>query len=127
MRELADLFKALGDETRLMMLALLLKRPELCVCDFEGTLQISQSKASRHLQTLKHAGFLSDRREGLWVHYRVSKDLGDDHKALIRVLRKLLSGERIEALFLQLDRWLEVKSGITTECCDARSEGRELG
>ncbi len=119
MRDLADSFKALGDETRLMMLALLLKKKELCVCDFEGTLQISQSKASRHLQTLKHAGYLLDRREGLWVHYRINPDLGENHKGVVKLLRKLLRGDRVEELNDQLERWLKEKNGETMVPCVA--------
>lgn len=126
MRDLTDIFKALADETRLMMLVLLLQERELCVCDFVGTLKISQSKASRHLQKLKHAGFLSDRPEGLWVHYQINKELDDDHKAVIRVLRKLLGPERVKDLYDQIGQWLEKKNGGNTTCCDAQCEDREI-
>ena len=49
MRHTAGLYKALGDETRLHMLWLLMNHRELCVCDLMEVLQITQSKASRHL------------------------------------------------------------------------------
>jgi len=110
MRELTACFKALADETRLSMLALLLRERELCVCDFVGALAISQSKASRHLQTLRHAGFLADRRDAVWVHYRVAPDLSDARKAILASVRKVLTGERIESLHADLDRWLAEKN-----------------
>jgi len=125
MRDLADVFKALGDETRLMMIALLFKKPELCVCDFEGTLKISQSKASRHLQTLKHAGFLSDRRAGLWVHYRISENLDDERSAIIKLLKTMLGEARVKGLYDQLGRWLKHKCCSESEGCNSHRPARE--
>ena len=52
MIDFATCFTALADPTRLQMLALLLRRGELRVCDFVETLAITQSKASRHLRHL---------------------------------------------------------------------------
>ena len=68
MHETAQLFKALGDETRLRILNLL-ARGELCVCDIVGVLDISQPKVSRHLAYLKNSGLVVDRREGAWNYY----------------------------------------------------------
>lgn len=116
MREIAERFKALADETRLSMLALLLRERELCVCDFEGALAISQSKASRHLQTLRHAGFLADRRDAVWVHYRIAPDLSDRNKAILDAARKLLAGKKVEALYADLDRWLAKKNAGGAVC-----------
>src|SRR6476469_7674747 len=69
------LFKALGDETRLRILGLLLTG-EVCVCDIYETLKIPQPKASRHLAYLRRAGLVDTRRDGLWIHYRMA-DLPD--------------------------------------------------
>ena len=71
MSEAVKLFKALADETRLRILNLLCRR-ELCVCQIVEALRIGQSKASRHLATLRHAGLVTDRREGLWMYYSLS-------------------------------------------------------
>ena len=87
MRDLADTFKALSDETRLQMMALLLENDELCVCDFVGALGLTQSKASRHLRYLYNAGLVRDRREGVWMHYRLSPDLSPEQTALVEALR----------------------------------------
>jgi len=109
MEELAELFKALADPTRLMILALLFEKRELCVCDFEEVLRISQSKASRHLQYLKHAGFLADRRAGLWSYYRFQDHLRPDAQITLRVVRKLLDEKRVAELRDDLHRWLSGK------------------
>ena len=57
-RQLTRLLKALGDETRLRMVALL-AHGELCVCHLESALELSQPTASRHLAVLRAAWFFS--------------------------------------------------------------------
>jgi ArsR family transcriptional regulator len=63
--------KALGDRTRLRILALLI-HGEVCVCDIHESLKIGQPKASRHLAYLRRAGLVRARKEGLWMHYRLA-------------------------------------------------------
>ena len=70
MQELASIFKALSDETRLRVIKLL-ENGELCVCDIFTALDMSQPKVSFHLNVLKEAGFLKDRKQGRWTHYRL--------------------------------------------------------
>jgi ArsR family transcriptional regulator len=70
--ELITIFKALSDETRLRIIKLL-EHGELCVCDIAAVLQSSQPKVSFHLSTLKEAGLIIDRREGKWIHYRLTE------------------------------------------------------
>jgi ArsR family transcriptional regulator, arsenate/arsenite/antimonite-responsive transcriptional repressor len=70
--ELEHLFKALADTTRLRILSLLLAG-EVCVCDLHDTLGIPQPKASRHLAYLRAAGLVDARKDGQWVHYRLSR------------------------------------------------------
>jgi ArsR family transcriptional regulator, arsenate/arsenite/antimonite-responsive transcriptional repressor len=69
-RSLSRLFKALADETRLRIVAML-SHGELCVCHLEEALRLSQPKVSRHLATLRSAGVVDHRREGTWVYYRL--------------------------------------------------------
>ena len=64
--------KAMADVTRLRILSLLLAG-EVCVCDIQKTLRISQPKTSRHLAYLRKAGLVDARREGLWMHYRLTE------------------------------------------------------
>ncbi len=63
-----NVLKALSDETRLRILNLLYDQ-ELCVCDIMEVLQITQTKASRHLGYMKNAGLVTDRKQAQWVHY----------------------------------------------------------
>jgi ArsR family transcriptional regulator len=73
-RQLTDMetfFKALADTTRLRILGLLMTG-EVCVCHIHESLKIPQSKTSRHLAYLRHAGLVDTRRDGLWIHYRMA-------------------------------------------------------
>ncbi|EJE0508512.1 metalloregulator ArsR/SmtB family transcription factor [Escherichia coli] len=67
-----QLFKILADETRLGIVLLLSELGELCVCDLCTALDQSQPKISRHLALLRESGLLLDRKQGKWVHYRLS-------------------------------------------------------
>ncbi len=116
MRDLAFVFKALADETRLEMLALLSRHGELCVCDLQEVLGVGQSKTSRHLHYLKHAGLLSDRRTGLWVHYRIATELDPERKAIVAVLRRLLANDRATALEDRFQRWWKRKRREGASC-----------
>ncbi len=84
----ANLFKALGDETRLRIVALL-SHGELCVCHLEAALDIAQPAASRHLAVLKNAGVVDTRRDGNWIHYRLAPQ-ADEHRE--RQLKALIQG-----------------------------------
>ena len=109
MNTLCDTFKALSDETRLQILTLLLENEELCVCDFVGALGETQSKVSRHLRYLYHAGLVKDRREGLWMHYRVSPDVTAEQATILAAFSEVVGEERKQALREALERWMVVK------------------
>ena len=64
-------FKALADRTRLRILGVL-GAGEICVCNIHQNLRIPQPTTSRHLAYLKRTGLVADRRDGLWVHYRLA-------------------------------------------------------
>ena len=113
MRKLVDTFKALSDETRLQIVTLLLDREELCVCDFVGALGLTQSKASRHLRYLYNAGLVEDRREGLWMHYRVSTRLSAEQQLIVAALGQAIGEQRRDELGRSLEEWFERKAAET--------------
>lgn len=101
------LFKALADRTRLRLLNLM-GDDEVCVCFFVEVLQTSQPKISRHLAYLRRAGVVAARREGKWMHYRITEP-PDEHAARIfREVRVWLAEDRA----LQRDR-----SRLVKICC----------
>jgi ArsR family transcriptional regulator, arsenate/arsenite/antimonite-responsive transcriptional repressor len=64
-------FHALSDPIRISVIELLRQR-ELCVCDLCDALEISQSKLSFHLKTLKEASLVNARQEGRWIYYSLN-------------------------------------------------------
>lgn len=72
--ELESLFKALADKTRLRILALL-GNNEVCVCHIHDSLGLPQPTVSRHLAYLRKSGLVVTRRDGVWMHYQVSRSL----------------------------------------------------
>lgn len=71
---LETLMQALADINRLRILNLLLNERELCVCDIERVLAVPQARVSRHLNILRNGGWVAARREGRWMHYRLTAD-----------------------------------------------------
>lgn len=105
-RPTARLFKALGDETRLRIVALL-SHGELCVCHIEAALGLSQPNASRQLSVLRAAGVVEPRRDGSWVYYRLAVQ---PDATCRRQLRALAAGyAKQEVLRRDVERLLKVK------------------
>ena len=69
------LIKGLADDTRLKALLLIQAHHELCVCELQQALQLSQPKISRHLADLRSSGLVVDERRGKWVYYRLNPEL----------------------------------------------------
>jgi len=94
MQDLIKAIKALSDETRLRILKVLLER-ECCVCEIMQALDISQSRASRNLGILQDAGFLKERRDGLWIVYSVDWQAENRYAISLATLLKdsLISNE----------------------------------
>ena len=90
--DLALLFAALSDRTRLRLLNLMDGR-EVCVCYFVEILGQSQPKVSRHLAYLRRAGIVAARREGKWMHYRI---VVPSHPGAAKILRETLAVLREE-------------------------------
>lgn len=72
--DIVYILKALADENRIRILNLL-KNGELCVCDIEAVLGITQSNTSRHLNKLKIAGIIASEKKSQWVYYRLNDSI----------------------------------------------------
>lgn len=85
---LAELFRLLGDPTRVRILYALLAAGELCVHDVATTVEASETKVSQALRLLRTAGAVRNRRDGRHIYYR----LDDDHiRQLLAVCRDHLA------------------------------------
>lgn len=74
MKHHAQIFKALSDPIRLRIIQLLQSEGELCVCDLMAVLKLPQSTVSRHLAYLRRSCWVDTRRDGLWMHYKLSEE-----------------------------------------------------
>lgn len=109
-------FKGLADANRLRIMNLLLNG-ELCGCDIQYVLEVSQSNISRHLGYLKRSGLVVDRRAGFRVYYRLADPVSQEHKNLI----SFLCGALTDAIFISDAKRL--KKAIKQGACSV-SESR---
>ena len=91
-KQYSKLFKALSDETRLRIIVLLTQR-ELCVCQIEEALDLSQVKVSRHLTVLRYSGLVENRQDGIWVYYSLAKPKNKIEEDLFESFRTYLYKE----------------------------------
>jgi len=105
-RSVSRMFKALGDETRLRIVALL-SHGELCVCHLEEALGLSQPNVSRHLGILRAAGLVEDRREGNWVYYQLLEQEDPDCERHLRGLME--SFARRDVLRRDVEKLVKVR------------------
>lgn len=78
---MVDIFKALAEERRLRILALLLDR-EMCVCEIEASLNMTQSNVSRHLNVLKNSSILESYKIAQWTYYKINSSFISKHREL---------------------------------------------
>ena len=72
-----QVFKSLGDESRIRILSLIVRNKEMCISDLEQILDFTQTKTSRHLIYLKNAGLVSFRRVDNWSFYYLKDESTD--------------------------------------------------
>lgn len=110
MNNVVSILKALSDETRLRIINLLLEK-ELCVCDINETLKITQTKASRHLSYLKNAGLVTDRKQAQWVYYSLVQN--EVRGFLVSLIHDMLRcNEMYQKDLRNLEHWLKHKGEI---------------
>lgn len=74
---------ALAEPTRLSAMRILGDEGEHCVCELMKKLDATQSRMSRHMQVLKQAGLVTDRRDAQWVRYRLNTSMDGATRALV--------------------------------------------
>jgi ArsR family transcriptional regulator len=72
MKDVLAVTKALSDGNRLRTLMALREVVELCVCQITEMLEVAPATVSRHMSVLQGAGLVESRKDGRWVHYRLS-------------------------------------------------------
>lgn len=80
-KQLVEILKALAEETRLRIFSQVIKG-DMCVCEVEECLGLTQSNASRHLNALKKAGILDSYKSAQWTYYKMSEKFIENNKDL---------------------------------------------
>jgi ArsR family transcriptional regulator, arsenate/arsenite/antimonite-responsive transcriptional repressor len=81
-----SVLSALAEPTRIAAMSILWDGGEHCVCELMARLDASQSRMSRHMQTLKQAGLIVDRRDAQWVRYRVSPEIAPEIRDVVAAI-----------------------------------------
>lgn len=90
MESFVEVIQSLADATRLRMVRLLAAAgKELCVCEFVDSLEVPQYNVSRHLKVLKHAGLVTERKEGRWVYYGLTDRSGPFLRHLVNAVQSI--------------------------------------
>ena len=97
MEQTLNIAKALADGSRMRVIAALMAREELCVCQITEMLQLAPATVSRHMTILQHARLVQSRKEGRWVYYRHSASFPD-------LLRQWLTGSLADSEDIRADR-----------------------
>lgn len=109
-----DVFKALAHPVRLRVLAML-RDGELCVCQLTAVLRLAPSTVSAHLAELRRAGLLAERKQGRWVHYRLSLEPPATAKVLAELWERVGTDPEVRADARLLKSLKRVS--LETLCC----------
>lgn len=114
---LSQLFRALADPTRLRLIHLMSEQ-EICVCYFIEVIGAPQPKISRHLAYLRRAGLVASRRQGKWMHYRLTVPRDPHAAAILKTTLDALKKNR------EMQRDCE---RLNRACCGPKSLTNALG
>jgi len=110
-----NIAKALADGNRMRVIAALMSRDELCVCQIIELLQLAPATVSRHMTILQNSRLVQSRKEGRWVFYRLTA-------AFPGLLRQWLSGALAGSAEIQADlrRLQTIVAGDPDDLCRQR-------
>ncbi|MGA8206770.1 MAG: metalloregulator ArsR/SmtB family transcription factor [Candidatus Dormiibacterota bacterium] len=85
--ELAGLYRALGDPTRVQIIHILEAATDpVCVCDFTAAFDLGQPTISHHLAKLREVGLVTSTRRGLWSFYQLNPEMSARAKQAVRLI-----------------------------------------
>ena len=86
--ELATLYKALADPTRVQMVHILAAADDpVCVCDFTAAFDLGQPTISHHLAKLREVGIVTSFKRGIWAFYQLAPEMSPAARSAIQLLR----------------------------------------
>jgi ArsR family transcriptional regulator len=108
-----EIFKALAEESRLRILALLMQ-DEMCVCEIEACLNMTQSNASRHLTALRKSGILDSYKKAQWAYYKIDNSFIENNPDLYAYLQKEL--KHLPCYKSDCEKWGRCKEQDLCKC-----------
>jgi len=109
-QELVAIARALGDPTRIRIVAAL-RNGELCVCELADALDISQSSLSSHLQICRQVGVLTTRKESRWIYYSLSTRYAPLIEKIFSELQTVRRDEQLHRDGRRLKKRLQIREG----------------
>ncbi len=91
------ILSALAEPTRFQTMRILYDGKEHCVCELMKLLGVTQSRMSRHMQVLRQAGLVVDRRDAQWVRYRLNPAIPAEIEAFITAAFAAAQAQEVQA------------------------------
>jgi ArsR family transcriptional regulator, arsenate/arsenite/antimonite-responsive transcriptional repressor len=86
--DLANLYRALGEPTRVQILHILAAAADpVCVCDFTAAFDLGQPTISHHLAKLREAGIVTSFKRGIWAFYQLNPDMSTAARSAVQLMR----------------------------------------
>lgn len=124
MEQIVQIYKALGDETRLKILVILSQR-RICAKGIARHLEISEATVSQHIKVLKEAGIIIGEKTGYYVHYTIQKNV---FLEINKFLDSLFSDQELVGSVLKLHIPNECKAvckAAHQRCCQRKIKWEE--
>ena len=86
--ELATVYRALGDPTRVQIIHILAAAADpVCVCDFTAAFDLGQPTISHHLARLREAGIVTSFKRGIWAFYQLNPEMSPAARSAVQLMR----------------------------------------
>jgi DNA-binding transcriptional ArsR family regulator len=124
----AAFLRLLADDTRLRILNLLLRTPDLCVCELVAILRLPQYQISRHLGPMRRSGLLTTARRGPFVFYGVAEQTRRNpvHRAILRAVPQLAAPQLGAGDVGRMRRLMRLETTQRVAACTAEAAASSL-
>ncbi len=93
-KNLTKIIKALADENRIRIVALLKVKKDLCVCEITEIIGLAQPTISSHLKKLQDAGIITYSKDGSWVNYSLDEDLDENIRQFLHSIFQIIEKDK---------------------------------
>ncbi|MCE5330300.1 metalloregulator ArsR/SmtB family transcription factor [bacterium] len=98
LKKITKIIKALADENRIRIVALLKAKKNLCVCEITEIIGLSQPTISSHLKKLQDAEIITFSKDGSWVNYSLDDNMEENVKKVLNLIcQTIIDDKRIKS------------------------------